>query len=130
MIDEINDIEIALNYNSAINSFDDDVSRTQDLALALEGLDVIIKGGSAALKAQIAEDKKTYRFNFAKAYKEITGRSIAMTDPNYKQQLEDRQNTRENLKKEKYAKKLSDPRLFNQPVNIDNLSKESFKVTQ
>jgi hypothetical protein len=38
MIDEINDIEIAQNYNSAINSFDDDVSRTQDLALALEGL--------------------------------------------------------------------------------------------
>ena len=114
MIDEINDIEIALNYNSAINSFDDDVSRTQDLALALEGLEVIIKGGSAALKAQIAEDKKTYRFNFAKAYKEITGRSIDMTDPNYKQQLEDRQNTRENLKKKKYAQKQI--RLF-----IDNL---------
>jgi hypothetical protein len=114
MIDEINDIEIAQNYNSAINSFDDDVSRTQDLALALEGLEVIIKGGSAALKAQIAEDKKTYRFNFAKAYKEITGRSIDMTDPNYKQQLEDRQNTRENLKKKKYAQKQI--RLF-----IDNL---------
>lgn len=29
------------------------------------------------------------------------------------------------MDKEKYAKKLSDPRLFNQPVNIDNLSKES-----
>ena len=68
MIDEINDIEIALNYNSAINSFDDDVSRTQDLALALEGLEVIIKGGSAALKAQIAEDKKTYYLKFKPEY--------------------------------------------------------------